>query len=116
VKTIRPRLLPNDAGYHVDEREAVSRRVGNAPSLDVGDAVVLRFRSRVRFRDGSYGMQLLRVAVTSVHRNERGESEYRGEVEWEVDRKLFRADELRRGQPVRFRSEHVVIVFAKTFA
>lgn len=116
MKTQRPRLLTNRNGYHIDERGDVAanpRREGVCPVLDVGDAVLVRFRSRVRFRDGSHAIQVLRVGVTSVRINDRGERVYRGEVDWEVDRKLFRIDELRRGQPVRFKASHVVIVYAK---
>lgn len=112
MKTIRP--IKNRQGYHVDERVDVSmnpRRDGNSPRLDVGDAVLLRFASKVRFRDGTHPVQLLRVTVTSVRNNCRGERVYRGEVDREVDRKLFTFAELRRGQPVRFKGEHVCIVY-----
>lgn len=108
MKTKRPRLAVNLTGYHIDERVSVHRCEGNSPVLCIGDRVLVRFVSRVRFRDGTLGEQVVRVTVTNV----RGDL-YRGEVDcnWPIDRKLFRPDELRAGQVLTFVGDHVFIVY-----
>lgn len=105
MQTKRPRLLIRPSPSYSDERREHIDAASRQPAI--GDRVFLAFRSRVRYVDGSRAHQGLGVSIT----REIGEGIYRGEIDSQPDRRLFTADELRRGQPVKFRTRNIFILY-----